>query len=152
MGIRAALEAGKYWFDPSRPDQFKEFMDLGTQRTGISETAVMLDLISRGYDVFMQTTGKSCIDLVGHKDGKLFRVQVKSCWKVGTNNSYRVMLRSTRVNATSVTKKGFDPNSCDILAIYLGDGTIQYLDPQLVGTRNEIAIKSGIDHKLKLTF
>ncbi len=127
-------------------------MDLGTQRTGISETAVMLNLINRGYDVFVQTTGKSSFDLVAHKDNNLLRVQVKSCWKVGENGSYRVMLRSVRVNATENKTKKFDPNSCDILAIYLGDGTVQFLDPKQVGNRNEVAVKSNVEHKYTVRF
>lgn len=145
------MEAGKCRGGTDHPDQFKESrVDLGTQRTGISETAVMLDLINRGYDVFVQTTGKSSFDLVAHRNSTLFRVQVKSCWEPEENGSYRVMLRSVRVNATKNKTKKFDPNSCDILAIYLGGGTITYLDPKLVGIKNEVAVKTDKVHRFNI--
>lgn len=124
-------------------------MDRKTYMSSVSEAKIVADFAVKGFDIFTQSNGKSPFDLVVHKDGKVLRVQVKSCGKLDKKGRFHVQLRSVRHNKTENKIIKFDPNSCDILAIYLfGPDKICYINPQELKAFNEIIIDPEKDYSL----
>jgi hypothetical protein len=121
-------------------------MDKKTYMASVSEAKIIADFAVKGYDVFTQTNGKSPFDLVVYKNNKILRVQVKSCQKVSKRGKYKVQLKKVRHNKTQNKITKFDPNSCDVLAIYLfGADKICYLDPHKLSSLNEISVDPNDD-------
>lgn len=128
-------------------------MDKKTYMSSVSEAKIVADLTVQDYDIFTQSSGKSPFDLIAHKDGKILRVQVKSCGRKDSRGRFNVQLKSVRHNKTENKIIKFDPNSCDLLAIYLFEvDKICYLDPKNLKSLNEIRIDPTADYSLtKLT-
>lgn len=80
----------------------------------IGELAVMRYFIQEGYAIFEQRTGKELFDLAIYKNGEFTRVSVKSTTRK-RGNGYCVDLRSNRAKG----KRKFNPDSCDVVAIYI---------------------------------
>ena len=124
-------------------------MDKKTYMSSVSEAKIVTDLTVRDFDIFTQSSGKSPFDLIAHKDGKILRVQVKSCGKKDKKGRFNVQLKSVRHNKTENKIIKFDPNSCDLLAIYLFDADkICYFDPKKLPSLNEIKVDPTIDYDL----
>lgn len=117
-------------------------MDDRNYVSAVSEAKVLADFVLRGFDVFSSTTGKTPFDLIAHKDGKLLRIQVKSVSKSDINLNYEVGLKSVKHNKTRNRHVPLDPNSCDILAIYLLDiDKICFLNPKKLTSFNSIRVR-----------
>lgn len=117
-------------------------MDARNYINAVSEAKVLTDLVFRGFDVFSSTTGKTPFDLVAHKDGKLLKIQVKSVSKQGRDGNYEVGLKSVKHNKTRNLHVPLNPNSCDILAIYVLElDKICYLNPKTLTSFNSIRLR-----------
>lgn len=88
-------------------------------RTGtLSECKVLVDLLSRGYDVFRSVCSSSSCDLMVTRNGKMFRVEV-------TTGHY--VAKDKRL----ITYPRHNPANYDIMAIVLPD-KITYLPDMLL--------------------
>ena len=67
-------------------------------RTSIlGEAKVLVEFVNRGYDIFTQFSGKEPFDLAVHKNGEIYRVNIKST-SYKRKYSYEVPLKRTRSN------------------------------------------------------
>jgi hypothetical protein len=76
-------------------------VDDKTRLGALSESKVIAKLIEANFDVFVQFSGKSPFDLVAHKKGQLFKIQVKGTASLTKYGSYRVLIASIRSNKTT---------------------------------------------------
>lgn len=87
---------------------------LSTATVGaMSELAVAVDLIARGFEVFRALSPATSCDLAILKDGRLLRIEVRSA------------LRNSKGLAT-YAKNPRDLGRSDILALRFRDGTVEY--------------------------
>lgn len=105
-------------------------MDDKSRITGLSQARVVSELFRQSFDVFTEFSGKSPFDLIAHKDGKLYRVQVKSTSaKKNKYGSWSIQLKKVRANKTENKIHLFDHTSCDILAVYIEEiDTVCFFD------------------------
>lgn len=96
-------------------------MDDKTYLGTLAEAKVIAKLTEQKWFVFNQTSGKAPFDLVVYKDKKLQTISVKGCSRKDKYGSYLVTISRTRSNRTTNTVHKFDPNLCNILAVYLSD-------------------------------
>lgn len=118
--------------------------------SSVSETGVVADLTQKEFEVFTQVSGKSSFDLVAYKNGKIYRIQVKSCRKIDKKGRSKVQLKSVRHNKKENKIIPFDPTSCDLLAVYLfnysnGEDRIYYFDPLKLKSLNELVLDPLLD-------
>jgi len=86
----------------------------------LGKIRVISRLVETGHDVFMEIDGKSPFDLVAHKNGKLYRVEVKSTSRrTKFDTGWEVQLKRVRSNRTSNKIINFSKDQCDILAVYI---------------------------------
>jgi hypothetical protein len=85
---------------------------------------VIARLIEADFDVFVQFSGKSPFDVIAHKDGRLFKVQVKGTSSLTKYGSYRVLIASIRSNKTVNRIGHFEPSLCDVLAVYVENSSL----------------------------
>ena len=58
--------------------------------------------------------------MIGHKDGKLYRIEVKSTETESKSGSgWEVQIKKVRPNKTENKITNFSKDQCDLLAIYL---------------------------------
>lgn len=107
----------------------------------LGEAAVLKHFVSEGYEIFSPLFGNTSIDLIVIKEGKVFRVEVKTT-KFAKGSSYEVQLRSSRPNRTGTTIRKFDGNRCDLLAIY-----VEPEDRVIVKTAKDLDGRSTISIK-----
>lgn len=87
----------------------------------LGETKTMTRLTELGWDVFIPLSGHSPFDLIAvSPEGDLFRVSVKTCFRVTKYGSYDVQIKQSQPMSNGYKTKGFDIESCDILACYIG--------------------------------
>jgi Holliday junction resolvase-like predicted endonuclease len=95
-------------------------MDRKSRISGIAEAKATTELLRRDFDVFSQFTGKAPFDLVAHKDGELFRVEVKSSsTRTPQDTGWNVQVKKVRSNKTVNKISSYDSAACDILVFYL---------------------------------
>ena len=83
-----------------------------------SELTVAMDLIKRGYDVFMSMHPNSPFDMVAHKDGKLLRVEAKT---------------ARRTQTGTLTNLCDNKGKYDVLALsILSEGVVIYYPAELL--------------------
>ena len=80
-------------------------------------------------------------DLIADLDGRLLRVQVKTCTVKVPINRYEVTL-ATRGGNQSWNRivKSFDPSRCDCLFILVADGRTWFIPSNAVGGKTTIAV------------
>ena len=109
-------------------------MDIGS----LGKAKAICKLIEDGYDVFMELDGKSPFDLVGHKDGKLFRIEIKSTnTRTKYNTGWEVQIKKVRSNKTKSKITNFNKDQCDLLVIYIHGLNSVFIIPS-----NEVKTKS----------
>lgn len=93
-------------------------MILTTQQKGtVTELAVAKYLLSLGYNVSQPFCQDSRYDLIVDANGKLLRLQVKTC-RLTENNSIAFNCRSTTTNNTSKKTRSYSANDIDYFATY----------------------------------
>ncbi len=93
-------------------------MDDKTKYGALAEAKTVAYFLEREFEVYTSFTGKADVDLILCKDGTLTKVSVKSTTKI-VGNVARVQLKSVRANRTINKIKNFNPDSYDILAVYI---------------------------------
>jgi PD-(D/E)XK endonuclease len=126
-------------------------VDNSTWLGSLGESKVASELSRHRFHVFTQTTGKAPFDLVAYKDGYLYRVNVKATQRLGKWGSWEVHLKSIRPNRTKNRIIPFDPQSCDVLAVYIEPlDTVCFLRVSEVFGKNFIALREQAVHQSKI--
>lgn len=100
-------------------------MEFSYQIGNIGETSVTAYLVRNGFEVFTPVCGSSSVDMLAMRNGKIFRISVKTCKnsREGNGGSYCAELRRIRGAQTREKSKyrihKFSREDCDILAVYL---------------------------------
>lgn len=85
----------------------------------LAEVKVTAYLIENGYDVFAPIGGKTSFDLIGYKDRVIYRIQVKSTTQKRDSGSWGVKICRIRNNNKETKVFYFDPDECDIVAVWI---------------------------------
>lgn len=95
-------------------------MEYTTNQKGlISEMEVMLAFIKLGYNVSQPLNADSRYDCILDKNGKLYRIQIKtSHLSTKTNNSIEFKCRSVTTTQNHYKETRYDENEIDYFATY----------------------------------
>jgi len=117
-------------------------MDKKTQQGSLSESKVISYFIEKGYDVFIQFSGKSPFDLIICKNKKLQKVEVKSTIRrTKYDTGWAVGLKSTRSNKTTNTIHNFDNSKIDLLAVFIvPKNEVRIFNSKKITTKTELVI------------
>ncbi len=86
----------------------------------LGELAAMKHFLSLGYEVYTAVTDSSTYDVILAKDGKLYKVEVKTTAARARNQKgWVVHLKRVRPNKTQNKIHNFDSSKIDFLAVYI---------------------------------
>jgi len=88
-----------------------------------------LDLYEKGYLILTPHTEHSPFDIVGYKNGKFLRIQVK--YRTAKNNKIEVPFRTCWADKNGTHIQDYDKNEIDLMCVYCPDtDECYYLNPQ----------------------
>ncbi len=88
-----------------------------------------LDLYEKGYLILTPHTEHSPFDLVGYKNGKFLRIQVK--YRTAKNDKIEVPFRTCWADKNGTHTQDYDKNEIDIMCVYCPDtDKCYYVNPQ----------------------
>ena len=88
-----------------------------------------LDLYEKGYLILTPHTEHSPFDLVGYKDGKFLRIQVK--YRTAKNDKIEVPFRTCWADKNGTHTQDYDKNEIDVMCVYCPDtDKCYYVNPQ----------------------
>ena len=88
-----------------------------------------LDLYEKGYLILTPQTEHSPFDLVGYKDGKFLRIQVK--YRTAKNDKIEVPFRTCWADKNGTHTQDYDKNEIDVMCVYCPDtDKCYYVNPQ----------------------
>lgn len=88
-----------------------------------------LDLCEKGYLILTPHTEHSPFDLVGYKDGKFLRVQVK--YRAAKSDKIEVAFRTSWADKNGTHTQDYDKNEIDVMCVYCPDtDKCYYVNPQ----------------------
>jgi len=88
-----------------------------------------LDLYEKGYLILTPHTEHSPFDLVGYKNGKFLRIQVK--YRTAKNDKIEVPFRTCWVDKNGTHTQDYDKNEIDLMCVYCPDtDKCYYVNPQ----------------------
>lgn len=97
-------------------------------KADIAESAVVTELLKRGFNVLKPIGDRLSYDLAIDVNGKLIRIQVKSAWFY--RGAYKVDSRLTKTNRRRMLRKYYNKNDFDFAIIYIQDLNVFYIMPQ----------------------
>lgn len=103
-------------------------------KADIAESAVITELLKRSFKVLKPIGDRLPYDLGIDLNGKLIRLQVKSAWFDGPNNTYVVDSRRTKTNRRRMLRKRYDASDFDFAILYIDDLHVFYVMPVAVFT------------------
>lgn len=107
----------------------------------LGEIAVMKHFAELGYNVYSAVTENAAVDLVVEFDGEYKTVEVKST-SYQYKDGYKVQLKKVRSNKTENKITNFDPNTVDLLAIYIiPEDKVKILKPNEITAKTEMVIR-----------
>ena len=98
-------------------------------KSDIAESAVAIELLTRGYNVLRPIGDRLAYDLAIETEGKLSRIQVKHAWFNEKDKAYIVDARRTKTNRRRMLRKKYSNEDFDFAVIYLGDKRTFYVMP-----------------------
>ena len=107
-------------------------------KSDIAESAVVTELLKRGYKVLRPVGDRLPYDLALDINGKLLKIQIKSAWP--QNGIYTVDTRRTKTNRRRMLRERYSENDFDFAIVYIDDLKVFYVMPVSVFS----AYKSGI--------
>ena len=118
-------------------------------KADIAESAVITELLKRGFNVLKPVGDRLPYDLAIDVSGKLIRIQVKSAWFY--KGAYKVDTRITKTNRRRMIRKYYNKNDFDFAIIYIQDLNIFYIMPQPVFSsyKSEISLVETIKRQRK---
>jgi len=88
-----------------------------------------LDLYEKGYLILTPHTEHSPFDIVGYKDGKFLRIQVK--YRTAKNDKIEVPFRTCWTDKNGTHTQDYDKNEIDVMCVYCPDtDKCYYVNPQ----------------------
>jgi len=118
-------------------------------KADIAESAVITELLKRGFNVLKPVGDRLPYDLAIDVKGKLIRIQVKSAWFY--KGAYKVDARITKTNRRIMIRKYYDENDFDFAVIYIQDINAFYIMPQSVFSsyKSEISLVEATKRQRK---
>lgn len=98
-------------------------------KADIAESAVITELLKRGFRVLNPVGDRLPYDLAVDLGGKLIRIQVKSAWFDKPSNAYLVDSRRTKTNRREMLRQRYDSNDFDFAVIYIEELETFYVMP-----------------------
>ncbi len=114
-------------------------------KADIAESAVVTELLKRGFRVLRPIGDRLPYDLAVDVDGKLLRVQIKSAWL--QRGAYIVDGRRTKTNRRQMLRSHYKCNDFDFAILYIDDLDVFYVMPSEVFT----SYRSGVSLVEKVT-
>ena len=93
-------------------------MDSKNRMSVAGEIRAMGEFAKDGFHVFNQVSGKAPFDFVAYRDGRVYRVSVKSTCST-RRKAFVVQLQQTRVNTKGAVARAFDASESDVLCVYI---------------------------------
>lgn len=84
----------------------------------IGEVTVLAKFVKMGIDIYKPFSEKSKVDYVADFNGKLNKIQVKSCAKLTNDSTYDIDLTSTHRKGTKTCRCFYNKNDIDFFACY----------------------------------
>ncbi len=98
-------------------------------KADIAESAVVTELLKRGFRVLRPFGDRLPYDLAFELQGKLIRLQVKSAWFNEKDKCYVVDARRTKTNRRRMLRKRYGEKDFDFAIIYIADLNVFYVMP-----------------------
>ena len=98
-------------------------------KSDIAESAVVIELLIRGFNVLRPVGDRLAYDLAADLNGKLIRIQVKHAWFDERDQAHIVDVRRTKTNRRRMLRKKYSNEDFDFAVIYLGDKRVFYVIP-----------------------
>ena len=101
-------------------------------KADIAESAVVTELLSRGFKVLRPVGDRLAYDLAIDVDGELIRLQVKHAWYNSKDDAYVVDVRRTKTNRRQMLRKKYDDKDFNFAVIFIGEKKVFYIIPSSV--------------------
>ncbi|OGX39880.1 MAG: hypothetical protein A2984_00145 [Omnitrophica WOR_2 bacterium RIFCSPLOWO2_01_FULL_41_12] len=98
-------------------------------KADIAESAVITELLKRGFRVLKPIGDRLAYDLAVDCNGRLIRIQVKSAWCDAKAKCYVVDARRTKTNRRRMLRQCYGAKDFDFAIIYLADLQVFYVMP-----------------------
>lgn len=96
-------------------------------KSDIAESAVVTELLRRGFRVLKPIGDRLPYDLAVDINGRLLRLQVKSAWL--RNGAYYVDSRRTKTNRRYMLRSRYNDTDFDFALLYIDDLKVFYIMP-----------------------
>lgn len=114
------------------------------QKGNITEIAIQLELVKRGYDVFTPITDGSVVDLIFMDElGVAKKVQIKTCVETGTGFSFDARKATS---SSRIRKKRYSSDEIDYFCTIF-NGVVYLVPVETVGTRNQVCLRLNEKYK-----
>ena len=101
-------------------------------KADIAESAVVTELLKRGFRVLKPVGDRLPYDLALDLGGRLCRLQVKAAWFDRKKELYAVDARRTKTNRRVMRRAKYDDGDFDFAILYLEDRQVYYVMPSEV--------------------
>ncbi|MDD4907845.1 MAG: group I intron-associated PD-(D/E)XK endonuclease [Candidatus Omnitrophica bacterium] len=98
-------------------------------KADIAESAVITELLKKGFKVLKPVGDRLPYDLALDLDGKLLRIQVKSAWFDHKKNSYGADVRRTKTNRRRMRRDRYTEDDFDFAMLYIESLDVFYIMP-----------------------
>lgn len=116
-------------------------------KSDIAESAVITELLSRGYKVLRPIGDRLAYDLAIDLERKLIRIQVKTAWYNSLKSMYIVDNRRTRTNRRLMKRSLYTYQDFDFAILYIHECNVFYIMPVQVFTSYASSIALVEDKK-----
>jgi hypothetical protein len=98
-------------------------------KADIAESAVITELLKKGFKVLKPMGDRLPYDLALDLDGKLLRIQMKSAWFDRKKNSYSADVRRTKTNRRRMLRDRYGKDDFDFAILYIEPLDVFYVLP-----------------------
>ncbi|MDD3296800.1 MAG: group I intron-associated PD-(D/E)XK endonuclease [Candidatus Omnitrophica bacterium] len=111
-------------------------------KADIAESAVVTELLKRGFNVLRPLGDRLPYDLGVDFQGRLIRLQVKSAWFNAKSKCYIADARRTKTNRRRMLRSRYTKGDFDFAVIYIADLNVFYIMPVSIfsGYRSTITL------------
>jgi len=104
-------------------------------KADIAESAVMTELLRRGFKVLKPVGDRLPYDLAVDAGNRLIRIQVKGAWFDKKKRMFSVDARRTKTNRRRMVRERYSRDDFDFAVIYIDDPHVFYVMPVDVFTK-----------------
>ncbi|MBI2968884.1 MAG: endonuclease [Bacteroidetes bacterium] len=98
-------------------------------KADIAESAVITELLKRGFNVLKPVGDRLPYDLAIDLHGSLVRLQVKCAWFNEKDEAYYVDVRRTKTNRRQMIRKRYGLNDFDFAILFILESHVFYIIP-----------------------